>query len=406
MDNQQREDTQRSPRTPPGPEDHTRSWWRSPFLGYPLAIVLVAGAFLIPWGGRLLSIPDYFIEPPFVMVTLLVGWFWGIGPALLALFLQVLALDYWIIPSVGVIDFFLWPDIASFAPFILLQLILLWLITVQKRYRRYLLIAHRAAAATAEELAERNRQLAQNNAQLDVANRLKDQFLSLASHELKTPITTIQGQAQLALHRLARLPPLPENVAFLSTHLEKVEAQTHRLSDLVNDLLNLSSLRSGKFPLRLAPCDLCALCQEIVEDQRTLSNRSICLNMPPAPVMLQADEGRISQVIINLVVNAIKYSPASSLIKVNILRGEAQAMLIVQNEGPVIPPERLAHLFEPFYRTPEVQVSRIQGWGLGLAISKEMIEQHGGSIRVESSEEQGTTFCVVFPLQPGEKSGT
>lgn len=81
-------------------------------------------------------------------------------------------------------------------------------------------------------------------------------------------------------------------------------------------------------------------------------------------------------------------------------------MLIVQNEGPVIPSERLAHLFEPFYRTPEVQVSRIQGWGLGLAISKEMIEQHGGSIRVESSEEQGTTFYVVFPLQPGEKSGT
>src|SRR5215471_19218337 len=204
MNDQQREGIQRSPQKPSRSEGHVRSWWRSPFLGYPLAAVFAAGAFLIPWSEQSLGIHDYFVEPPFVIVTLLVAWFWGLGPALLALFLEILALDYWIIPPVGLIDFYVWLDIASFAPFLLVQLVMLGMVILQKRYRRQLFLAHQAVSSTAEQLTERNRELAQSNAQLDEANRLKDLFLSRASHELKTPITTIRGQAQLALHRLAR----------------------------------------------------------------------------------------------------------------------------------------------------------------------------------------------------------
>lgn len=394
------------------PAGHLHTWWRSSFLGYPLAVVFATIAFLIPFSEKSLGIQDYFIEPPFVIATLLVGWIWGIGPAILALIIEILALDYWIVPPIGDLDFFLWPDIASFLPFVLIQLIVLGLVLVQKKYRQQLLLAHLELSQNAEKLAEKNHALSetnaqldranqalvQSNAQLDEANHIKDHFLSLASHELKTPITTIQGQAQLALRRLTRQPPLPVEFAFLPLHLEKVEAQTYRLYALVNDLLNLSSLRSGKIPLRIASCDFCSICRKVVEDQAALTDRLIDLTLPPDPILLQADEGRLSQIVTNLVTNAIKYSPARSTIETKITQSRTLVTLAVHNNGLAIPQERQKHLFEPFYRTPEAQASTIQGWGLGLAISKEIVEQHGGRIWVESSEEKGTAFCVELPI--------
>src|SRR6185312_6964860 len=188
-----------------------RSWWRFALVGYPLAILFAILASLIPWSESLLHIQDHFVEPPFVVATFLVGWFWGIGPALLALVLEVLFLDYWIVPPLESIDFFRWPYIASFAPFIIIQLFILGLILVQKKYRQ---------------------QLIESNAQLERANKVKEVFLSHISHELKTPLTTIQGQIQLALRRLARQQPLPAEFSVLPARLEMVDSQAHRLHAL------------------------------------------------------------------------------------------------------------------------------------------------------------------------------
>jgi signal transduction histidine kinase len=355
----------------------SRSWWHSSLVGYSLAVVFAVLAFLIPLSEKLLGIQDYFIEPPFVIATILVGWFWGIGPALLALVLEIFALDYEIIPPLGRLDFFLWPDVASFAPFIFTQLIVLGLVVVQKKYRQ---------------------QLIESNAQLEQANQVKDQFFSFASHELKTPLTTIRGQTQLILRRLTRQQPLPAEFSFLFPQLERVEAQTYHLQALVNDLLNISSLRSGKMPLQMAPCDFCMICRSVVEDQRALVDRLITLELPADQVVLQIDEGRISQVVSNLVVNAIKYSPVHSTVLVKVSQRIRQVILTVHNDGPAISKEQQAKLFEPFYRTAEAQTSTTEGWGLGLTISKEIVEQHGGRIWVESAEGEGTTFLVELPL--------
>jgi len=254
-------------------------------------------------------------------------------------------------------------------------------------------------AETNIQLSKVNQALAQSNEQLEQANRVKDLFLSLASHELKTPITTIQGQAQLALRRLSRQAELPVELTFLTEHLEKIEAQTHRLGALVNDLLDLSSLRSGKLPLHIQPCDICLLCQGIVDDQRDLVDRLIDLKLPSCPLMLPVDDGRLSQVITNLVVNATKYSPTDSVVSVELTRRGRQVIFQVHNVGPVIPQELQEHIFEPFYRTQDAQKSATPGWGLGLAISKEIVEQHAGHIRVESSAEHGTTFRVELPTE-------
>ncbi|HEX4205804.1 MAG TPA: HAMP domain-containing sensor histidine kinase [Ktedonobacteraceae bacterium] len=384
------------------PNDRTRSWWRSAFVGYPLALAFVGGAFLVLLLGSSLGIQIYFVDLPFMIATFFVGWIWGIGPALFALLVAVLVIDYWVIPPLHNFTFFQWPYVASFLLFIALQLLIVFLIAVL-RHRQQLLLARQTAARHAEELAKANQALAESNAQLEQADRFKDQFLSHASHELKTPITTIVGQAQLALRRLSRQQALPADFAFLPSHLEKVEIQAHRLHALVDDLLNLSSLRSGRIPLRVASCDLSSLCLILVEEQRELTKRCIDLERPMHPLMIQADEGRLSQVISNLLTNAIKYSPANTVIRVEVRQTQTHAIFSVHNDGSVLSQDQQHAIFEPFYRTPEAQSSATQGWGLGLAISKEIVEQHHGRLWVESSEGEGTTFFVELPISTEEQ---
>jgi signal transduction histidine kinase len=254
------------------------------------------------------------------------------------------------------------------------------LLTIQgESRRRHLLQAKKEAEAEAQELER--------------ANRFKSLFLSIASHELKTPITSIRAQAQLALRRSARQQQTASERQPWATYMEKIEAETHRLQTLVNDLLDLGSIDSGKMALEFTECDLGKLCQKVVEDQEALSGRHIDLELPVNPVLLQADHERLTQVLVNLVSNAVKYSPENQPIKVTVVESQTHAVVQVHNGGSVIPQEFQKQIFEPFFRLP----SDKQGSGLGLAISKEIVERHGGHIWVESSEEKGTTFFLELP---------
>ena len=147
--------------------------------------------------------------------------------------------------------------------------------------------------------------------------------------------------------------------------------------------------------MQFTECDLGNLCRKVVEDQQALSGRRIDLEIPPDPLLLQADDRRLTQVIINLVTNAVKYSPENRFIQVTVRENQTYVTLQVHNDGSVIPQEYQQHIFEPFYRLP----SNEQGWGLGLPICKEIVEGHSGRIRVESSEEKGTTFFVELPYR-------
>lgn len=377
--------------------DHRHSWWRSPLIGYLLAVLFAAGVFLLCLGERALGIHEQFVAVPFTIALLLVGWCWGIGPALLILALEVLVLDYWIVPPLGNFDFFQWPGILSFGSFILIQLLLLALVLVQKNYRQQLLHANQAVSQYAQDLAE-------SNARLEHADRIKDQFLSMASHELRTPVTSIQGHVQLLLRRLKRQSVQRPEALSMCHSLSTVDKQARRLLDLVNDLLDITSLRSGKMPVHLASCDVCALCCEVVEEQRLLTDRQIEVKRSSCPLVLQVDGGRLSQVMINLVSNALKYSPANTAIRVEVSQRPGEAILAVHNEGSVLSKEQLETLFEPFYRCPQAHRSATSGWGLGLAICKEIVERHSGCIWVESSEEMGTTFFVALPLPTSSES--
>jgi signal transduction histidine kinase len=354
-------------------------WWQSHLLGYPASILFVGAATFLSYLIKSFASSPYFIGQPFVFATVAVALLWGIGPVLFAIVLEYFAVDTFLIYPFHFFEIGGWGDLITFGPFILAQLLIACLAIQSESRRRRLLNAKKAVEAEARELER--------------ANRFKTLFLSIASHELKTPITAIKAQTQLALRRSARSSPIVAERSSLSPYLEKIEAETRRLHVLVDDLLDLGSIDSGKISLQFAQCDLASICQKVVEDQQALSGRRINLDIPSAPVLLQGDARRLTQVVINLITNAVKYSPENCLIQASVRQNQNHVVLQVHNDGSVIPPQYLEHIFEPFYRLP----SDKQGWGLGLPICKEIVEGHSGRIWVESSEEEGTTFFVEIP---------
>jgi signal transduction histidine kinase len=260
------------------------------------------------------------------------------------------------------------------------------------------------AEQKAQQLEEEVQCLKQENKLLREANRLKNLCISQASHELKTPITSIRCQTQLILRRLAQSQQVVPDQLSLPTYLEKIEEQTHRLQALIENLLDGNYYNSDKTPLQITQCNFGNLCCEILEDQRAFSDREIELDLPVAPLVLSGDSRRLAQVIINLVGNALKYSLENTVIRVCASQEPGYLILTVHNDGPAIQEAQQKYIFEPFYRTLEAECSGIQGLGLGLSISKEIVERHAGQIWVESSEEKGTTFFVRLPLQGGGDS--
>ena len=365
--------------------------WRKPAIGYVLTFPTVALATVLVMLMKYYWPRFYFPGATMLLAIVLVALLWGIGPALLSVILCTLSLDYFYISPEYQIGFPRWNGLIQILPFFLIGILIAIISGQREAARRRALFAEHALKEHADNLEQANQELIE-------VNEMKDQFISMASHELKTPITTIRGQAQLMLRRLTKQKELSQEFADVRTALEKIDEQTYRLSALVDDLLDLGSIRAGKTELRPGRCDLCEICRSVVDEQCLLTGRVIEVELPEAPVMLEADSERLSQVGTNLVSNAIKYSPDGSPVKVSVVRQENTARLTVQDFGQGIEKEQLKHIFEPFYRAPEAQSSKKSGWGLGLVICKDIVERHGGRIWCESHEGEGSTFYVELPL--------
>jgi signal transduction histidine kinase len=367
--------------------------WRHPLIGFFASVPVVGlGVGVVLLAKYLLPSNFYFPGLPLTLSVLLVALFWGVGPALFSILLSALAIDYFYFPPYGQLGITTWNGLLQVLPFVIAWLVIA-IITGQRESARL------RALMAEEEAIDRADELVLANQKLEQANQLKDQFLSMASHELKTPITTIRGHAQVALRRLSKQRDLPSELSTMSTALEKIDEQTRRLNNLVDDLLDLSSIRAGKIELQLRQCDLVEVCREVIEEQRFLDGRIMELESPSSPVKLQGDCNRLSQVIVNLVSNAIKYSPEESPVKVCVEQRDTVAIIQVHDAGKGIPEDKQTHIFEPFYRVPGAQVSSKRGMGLGLAISKEIVERHGGRIWCKSQPGQGTTFFVELPVR-------
>lgn len=243
--------------------------------------------------------------------------------------------------------------------------------------------------------------------QLQDLDRLKSRFLSMASHELKTPLTSVSGLGQVLLRRMRRRieqgrPSDEEWEQEQRAHVERLEllnSQTARLGRLVDELLDVSRIESGKLEFRLVPVDVIGLVREVAERvQMTTTQHAIALvidatSHEPVP----ADRDHLEQVLDNLLSNAIKFSAVGGSIEIRVRDHDDSLMVSVRDSGVGIPRDQLEAVFGLFYQAEDPVSRRTGGMGLGLYISKEIITRHGGRIWAESEPGMGSTFSFTLP---------
>lgn len=238
---------------------------------------------------------------------------------------------------------------------------------------------------------------------VSLASRQKNEermrrFVADASHELRTPLTSIRGYSELSL----RDTDLPETTR---TALERIQAQSLRMTRLVEDLLLLARLDEGRELVHSA-VDLSRLAVEAIADARpTAPDHTWSIDIPDEPVVVSGDSGRLSQVLVNLLANARTHTPAGTSVTLQLEVDENTAVLRVHDDGPGIAPEHRDELFARFARGDLSRARQTGGSGLGLAIVKAIVEGHHGAIRVDS-EPGDTTFTVRLPLAPRDAPET
>jgi signal transduction histidine kinase/PAS domain-containing protein len=258
--------------------------------------------------------------------------------------------------------------------------------------------------ALAEDLARRAA-VAVHNARLyhesHAAIRVRDEFLSSASHDLKNPLVSVKGYAQILGALVAQeSTPASKQVA---AGLAKIDRAATKMSALIDELLDVAHLEAGRpLELRRRPTDLVALAyQAVVEIQPTAGAHEIRVDARTTSLVGVWDAGRLDRILANLLSNAIKYSPAGGIILLSLSREQdargAWAVLTVQDQGMGIPAADVPHVFERFHRGSNVS-GQIRGSGIGLAGVRQIVEQHCGTIAVDSQEGHGATFTVRLPL--------
>ncbi len=240
--------------------------------------------------------------------------------------------------------------------------------------------------------------LAQENEEhADHANRLKDDFLAMVSHELRTPLSAVLGWAQML--RSKQLTPEREAQA-----IKTIERNAASLAHIIDDLLDVSRIIAGTLHMTPQPLDLVAVTQTALDVVKPLAvKRRVELRLsvePGSPALVSGDDARLQQVIWNLLTNAVKFTPAGGRVDVSIERVEGSSIDVkVADTGQGIAPEFLPHVFERFRQADGAPSRRHGGLGLGLAIVRQLVELHGGSVRVASEGlGRGATFTVRLPI--------
>ncbi|MCT4782515.1 MULTISPECIES: two-component system histidine kinase PnpS [Exiguobacterium] len=224
--------------------------------------------------------------------------------------------------------------------------------------------------------------------------KMRKDFVANVSHELKTPLTSIRGFSETLLDGAKEVPELRDQF------LDIIQKEATRMQMLVEDLLELSRLEREDFHLEFVPVELNQLVEEVtLVLSQEAEQKSIQLETHhDGEVMLQADLNRIKQVILNLVANAINYSPEGSRVEITVERHDKTGRLIVKDNGIGIAEKEISRIFERFYRVDKARSRNSGGTGLGLAIVKHIVDLHHATIQVDSTEGEGTTFIIEFPL--------
>jgi PAS domain S-box-containing protein len=221
----------------------------------------------------------------------------------------------------------------------------------------------------------------------------KNDFIAMVSHELKTPLTSLN-----AIIQVANAKTKTSEDQFLASAMNKANAQVKRMSTMINGFLNISRLESGKIMIEKSHFNIEELVREII-DELEVTVTSHCVNLIEcAPTVIHADRDKINSVISNLISNAVKYSPKDTTIRVSCTDNENEIIVSVSDEGIGIEPSDAAKIFDRYYRVESNDTRHISGFGIGLYLSAEIIERHGGKIWLESEPLKGSTFYFSLPL--------
>lgn len=247
-----------------------------------------------------------------------------------------------------------------------------------------------------QKLLEAQRELREKNKELERVNAQKDRFLGMAAHDLRNPLGHISTVADILLEDLDG--KITEQQREL---LEITRSSSQFMLDLVNDLLDIAKIESGKLHLNLQETDLAVLVSQNVALNRALADKkniTLVLDVPDDLPPLTVDPGKMEQVLNNLISNAIKYSYPGTTVSIRLARQGDSVLLSVADEGQGIPADELGKLFQPFERTSVTTTAGEKSTGLGLVIVKRIVEGHHGKIWVESTVGKGTTFFVSLPM--------
>ncbi|HXR61687.1 MAG TPA: HAMP domain-containing sensor histidine kinase [Solirubrobacterales bacterium] len=233
-------------------------------------------------------------------------------------------------------------------------------------------------------------------------DRLKDEFVLTASHELRSPLTSVQGFAELLMLDKDSLTPRQRET------VEIILDNCRHLVRLLNDLLDLARSDAGRLSIQPRPTEVGPLVDDVVRTMRAqteAASQTLSEQIQPDLPLIDVEADRIRQILVNLVTNAHEYSPEGASIGVAARAVGAEVEIAVSDDGPGIPPEQLERIFERFTRGDAGLTQRVGGTGLGLAISKSLVELHGGSIAAESTPGFGSTFRVRLPVASGAAPG-
>ncbi|MBA3550858.1 PAS domain-containing sensor histidine kinase [Patescibacteria group bacterium] len=224
----------------------------------------------------------------------------------------------------------------------------------------------------------------------------KDVFIGIASHELRTPVTSLKLFSNIIINQ-ARL----EQKEQVLKSAQIIKSQTDRLMRLVDDLLDVSKIQAGKLELNYQLFDVPEFVDSIISETKHFTQSHKIVYKPGDLEKITGDKERIGQVIMNLISNAIKYSPRADCIIIKTKQKGEWAIIEVQDFGIGIPKEEQGKIFDRFFRTTDAKDKNISGFGLGLFISSEIVRRHGGELKVKSTQGKGSTFYFSIPLKQG-----
>ena len=374
---------------------------RHPIGGFVLATIieLIASALTLL---LVKAVPTFsFLGTVHILAVAFIALTWGAAPSMFAALVGAFVLEVFVLPQTTGGGIGAPIDLVEASVFLIVGTVIAVIASNTERARR------RAVSNFAEARA-RGMALAETNARTD-------EFLSIASHELRSPLTSLKAALQLGQRRLRRIadseqPPddLKSQIGVVQGLLTTAEHQVDRQDRLVGDLLDVSRIRANKLEFHLTSCDLADIVRDTVDEQRlSWPDRSISLDAPEGAAPIYADAHRIGQVVTNFLTNALKYSPPDAPVRVSLSVGGAEARVAIQDNGPGLTSEQQSHIWDRFHRVPGIkqQSGSGAGLGLGLHISRTIVEYHSGRVGIDSIPKKGSTFWFTLPLaRPAEQA--